>query len=319
MEPRPAPVVSILIVSYNTREMTLTCLHSVFEKTATPGFEVIVLDNASADGSAAAIASEFGSRVCLIASERNLGFAAGNNLAAEHASGQFLLLLNPDTVVLDGAIDRLLEFAKANPDGGIWGGRTIFADGSLNPGSCWSRQTLWSLFAQVSGLSSLFRKTTVCNPEGIGSWNRADARPVDIVSGCFLLITRRLWNDLKGFDPDFFMYGEDADLCLRARTLGAHPLVTGAAVIVHHGGGSERIRSDKIVRLLQAKTLLIEHHFPSVSRRLGFWLLSLWPLTRFWAHSVMSMFSTSPNRTVWREVWCRRDEWGRSRPQPQER
>ncbi len=315
MEPRPAPVVSILIVSYNTREMTLACLSSVFAETSTTDFEVIVLDNASSDGSAAAIMTEFGNQICFIASEKNLGFAAGNNLAAEHARGQFLLLLNPDTVVLDGAVDRLLEFAEANPNAGIWGGRTVFADGSLNPGSCWSRQTLWSLVAQVSGLSSLFRKTTVCNPEGIGSWNRADARPVDIVSGCFLLTTRQLWNDLKGFDPDFFMYGEDADLCLRARTLGAHPLVTGSAVIVHHGGGSERIRSDKIVRLLQAKTLLIEHHFPSVSRRLGFWLLSLWPLTRFWAHSVINLFSPSPGRRVWQEVWCRRSEWRRSRHQ----
>lgn len=303
------PLVSIMVVSYNTCEMTLACLNSVFAETRLTDFEVIVLDNASSDGSGDAIAAEFGSRICFIASKENLGFAAGNNLAAKHARGQFLLLLNPDTVVLTGGIDRLLEFAKANPNAGIWGGRTVFADGSLNPGSCWSRQTLWSLVAQVSGLSSIFRKTTVCNPEGIGSWDRTDVRPVDIVSGCFLLTTCRLWNELKGFDPDFFMYGEDADLCLRARTLGTRPLVTGSAVIVHYGGGSERIRSDKIVRLLKAKTLLIDHHFPSTSRPLGLWLLSLWPLSRFWAHSVMSLFNRTPGQKVWREVWCRRAEW----------
>src|SRR3990167_1139282 len=99
------PILSIIVISYNTRQMTLECLRSVFRETKKTGFELIVLDNASADGSVAAIEEELGSQVRLIVSSANLGFAGGNNRAAEDAHGEFLLLLNPDTVVLDGAID----------------------------------------------------------------------------------------------------------------------------------------------------------------------------------------------------------------------
>ena len=103
------PILSILVISYNTREMTLDCLRSVRSQTTTP-YELIVLDNASTDGSAAAIAAEF-PEIMLLAEPVNHGFAKANNLAAAQARGEYLLLLNPDTVVLDGALDTLLAFA----------------------------------------------------------------------------------------------------------------------------------------------------------------------------------------------------------------
>ena len=128
---RPAPgadpVVSVLVISYNTRPMTLACLRSLHDETKVP-HEVIVVDNASADGSADAIAAAF-PEVRLIASATNLGFAGGNNLAAGHARGRYILLLNPDTVVLDGAVDRLVGVAEGDPHARIWGGRTLYADG----------------------------------------------------------------------------------------------------------------------------------------------------------------------------------------------
>lgn len=306
------PVLSILVISYNTREMTLECLRSVIRETRQTSFEVIVLDNASADGSAEAISTEFSGRVRLIASEVNLGFAAGNNRASQEACGEFLLLLNPDTVVLDRAIDNLMGFAKAHPLAGIWGGRTLFSNGLLNPGSCWSRQTLWSLLCQACGLTSIFRRSSLFNPEGMGGWNREGIRPVDIVSGCFLLISTDLWRKLGGFRQEFFMYGEEADLCLRARDIDARPIVSSAATIVHYGGASESIRADKLVRLLGAKMRLVEYHFPSHSRWLGRWLLSLWPLSRYWALSILGRIVGQPvssKSAVWREVVQRRNEW----------
>jgi len=305
------PALSILVVSYNTRDMTLACLHSVFRETRT-AFELIVLDNASDDGSAEAVRAEFGDRVELISSAQNLGFAAGNNRAAEIACGEYLLLLNPDTVVLDGAIDRLIEFARKRPQTGIWGGRTLFADGSLNPASCWSRQTLRSLLFQAAGLSSLFRRSSFFNPEGMGGWNREGIREVDIVSGCFLLIRRELWEALGGFRDVFFMYGEEADLCLRARALGARPTVTSAATIIHHGGASEKARAGKLVRLLRAKTLLIRFHFPVVGRWAGARLLYLWPASRYWAHSILAAlgrYASGDARKEWAEVLRHKHEW----------
>jgi len=308
--------VSVLVVSYNTREMTLECLRSVFTETTETSFEVIVVDNASSDGSAEAIKREFGDRIRLVSSQENLGFAAANNLAAEHARGEYLLLLNPDTEVLDDAIGRLLDRAKRCPHERIWGGRTVFANGSLNPASCWNRQTLWSLTCQALGLSSVFRRSTTFNPEAIGGWDRSTERCVDIVSGCFLLIRTALWRQLGGFDTSFFMYGEEADLCLRARELGVSSAVCPEAVIVHHGGASEAVRADKMCRLMAAKMSLIKRHFPTSTRRLGQVLFLAWPFSRMLGTGIVSMFrgGVSPRARTWREVWHRRCEWATGYP-----
>lgn len=128
--------VAILIISYNTRNLALACLKSVYEQTSGIDFEVLVVDNQSADGSAGTIAAEF-PQVDLIRAPKNLGFAGGNNLAAKNSRGDWLLLLNPDTVVLDGAIQNMHAFAKTHLEASIFGGRTAFSDGSLNPKSCW--------------------------------------------------------------------------------------------------------------------------------------------------------------------------------------
>lgn len=311
MEKATDVMLSIIVVSYNTREMTLECLRSVFRETRTTNFELIVWDNASADGSVEAIAAEFGDRVQLVASKENLGFAAGNNRAIEQVGGKFLLLLNPDTVVLDGAIDKLMAFATDHPAAGIWGGRTVFGDGSLNPASCWSRQTLWSLTSQALGLSSLFRGTSLFNPEGLGGWNRDGERQVDIVSGCFLLIGHALWKELGGFREMFFMYGEEADLCLRAHKLGCHPMVTSTATIVHYGGASEKIRADKMVRLLRAKMLLIREHFSPATVKLGMFLFALWPYSRYWAHAALAVVRqrNREKMQVWQQIKNRSREW----------
>lgn len=291
--------------------MTVECIRSLFAQTAVELIEVAALDNCSVDGSADAIATAF-PQVELIRSGENLGFAGGNNVAAKDARSEFLLLLNPDTVVKDHAIERLIEFARVHPESGIWGGRTMFADGRLNPASCWRRQSLWSVLCFATGLSSVFRDSALFNSEAYGGWRRDSVREVDIVSGCFLLIKRDLWEKLGGFDPEFFMYGEEADLCLRARKLGARPIVTPDATIVHYGGASERVRADKMVRLLKAKTLLIRRHWPRWQVPLGVWLLSMWPLSRKVAWSVLSLLKR-PNAAEaaesWSTIWRRRSEW----------
>ncbi|MDH5797747.1 MAG: glycosyltransferase family 2 protein, partial [Paracoccaceae bacterium] len=279
------PIVSIIVVSYNTREMTLECLRSVFAQTDQP-FELIVIDNASSDGSAAAIAQEFPD-ILLLAEKDNHGFARANNLAAATATGKYLLLLNPDTIVLDGAIDRLISFAGRSPKSRIWGGKTVFADGSINPSSCWRRMTLWGLFCSATGLSRVFPNSPRLNPEAYGGWNRDSERDVDIVTGCFFLIEKKDWDLLGGFDEIFFMYGEEADLCLRARSIGAKPRVTPEAVIVHYGGASEKVRVEKMVRLLTAKMELIKRHFPTWRRPLAAMLFSGWPLSRMLAANVL--------------------------------
>lgn len=305
------PRISVIVVSYNTRDLTIKALETLRQQTRC-SHETIVLDNASTDGSAEAIETAFPD-LQLIKSETNLGFAAGNNRAAEIARGKYILLLNPDTEVLDHAIDRLLEFAEDNPDCGIWGGRTLFGDLALNPESCWMRQTIWSLFCQAVGLSSMFRRSNLLNPEAIGGWNREGERDVDIVSGCFLLIRTDLWRELGGFASKYFMYGEEADMCLRAHALGAAPRTTSHATIIHHGGKSETIRADKMVRLMIAKYNLADDHIPRLTS-LAKLLLFLWPLSRYLAHASLCMLGRGKSREardVWRKVLVRRKEWVR--------
>jgi GT2 family glycosyltransferase len=307
-----APALSIVVVSYNTREMTLACLDSIARETRDTSFEVIVVDNASRDGSAEAIAAH-PSVTRGVALSDNIGFARANNLAMAEAKGELVLLLNPDTVVRDRAIDRLVAFARRRPEVLIWGGRTLFGDGSLNPTSVFGELTLWRLLCRASGLTGLFPSSALFNGEALGGWQRGEEREVDIVTGCFLLTTRALWRRLGGFDPVFFMYGEEVDLCHRARLLGARPAMTPEATIVHYGGASEATREAKVVKVLAAKATLIDRHFPLATRRLGQALNAGWPLARWLAHAAAAAATRNPARMqsaeVWRRIWQRRAEW----------
>ena len=309
-QPGPQATLSVIVVSYNTRDLTLTALRSLYDNADYP-FELIVLDNASDDGSATAVEHAFPS-ARLIQSSRNLGFAGANNEAVRYATGEALLLLNPDTEVLPGAIRRLMALRAAHPDAGIWGGSTVYADGTPNRSSCWRRQTLWSLLVQATGLSSLARRSQWLNPERVLDLAGQKPIPVDIVSGCMLLVNRALFQRLGGFSPGFFMYGEDADLCLRAQEEGANPLVEPGACIVHHGGASERVRAEKLVRLITAKATLIHVHFPGGRKRVGLVLLAAWPLSRMLAHRLLTALGFTRYREqaqAWTRVWGQRREW----------
>jgi GT2 family glycosyltransferase len=302
--------VSILIVSYNTRQLTLDCLRSVFAETKEVAFEVIVVDNQSNDGSAEAIHSQF-PQARLIESESNLGFAGANNRAAGEATGDWLLLLNPDTVILDGAIQKAFEFAQTRGRPVVVGGRTFFGDMRLNANSCHGAPTAWSVTCKGLGLSSLFRRSRVFNPEGLGRWQRDTSRKVDCVTGCFLLIPRPLWVELGGFDLDFFMYGEDTDLCIRAAKKGARSWICPEARLIHYGGQSEAVRADKMVKLFRAKRQLFEKHWSPRLVNYGTAMLKLWSGSRVLALTLLVWVGKADpkSRDTWREIWRRRDEY----------
>ncbi len=307
----PNPILSIIVVSYNTRQMTLECLESVYAQTDLP-FELIVVDNASTDGSAEAIAEAF-PEVHLIAETTNHGFAPAHDIALPHAKAPWLLLLNPDTVVLDHALDRLFAFAETHPKAGIWGGRTLYADRTLNPASCWGRMTIGSTLSRILGLNRIFQHSETFNSETYGTWQRDRIREVDIVVGCLFLMRRADWDALGGFDPAFVMYGEEADLCLRAHKAGHRPMVTPDAQIIHYGGASETVRADKMVRLMRAKTELVKRHFRPGTRHLGRAMFALWPWSRWVATGVAGRVLNRPGlkekSRTWKEIWQRRNEW----------
>ena len=308
-EDRPIDL-SIIVISYNTKALTIEALESLFRHPPPVNFEVIVLDNASPDASFEAIHAAF-PQIDAIAHPQNVGFAKGNNIAAEKARGRRLLLLNPDTVSLQASHRALWDFAEREPVRGIWGGRTLFPDLTLNPTSCWRRMTLWSLLCSALGLTYVFPKSRLFSSEAYGAWRRDTVSDVDIVTGCFLLIDTDLWRRLAGFDEAFFMYAEEADLCLRAKAVGARPGITPDAEIVHLGGVSEVTDVDKIVRTTRGRVTLMCKHWSAPTVALGRGLMLLWSGLRLVGSRFVSGRRDNPgaSQAKWREVWRRRGEW----------
>lgn len=264
-----------------------------------------MLDNASGDGTAEMIRTEF-QEVRLLALDENLGFAAGVNRAAEEARGEYVLLLNPDTVVHESAVRNLVEFARAHPEHGLYGGRTLDPDGTMNPGSCWAQPSLWSLVCFATLLSTAFKGSQLFDPEALGGWQRDTVREVGIVTGCLLLTPRAVWQELGGFDLRFYMYGEDADLSLRARRHGLRPAITPDAVVTHEIGVSSASRPDKLILLYLGKATLLRKHWPLGKREAGLALLWL-------GVGVRALLGAATRRgtkaEAWRVVWRERRRW----------
>lgn len=300
------PELSIILVSYNTANYIRRALESVFRETQLTRFEVIVVDNASQDDSVKFIREHFPA-VKLIASDQNPGFAGGVRTGIAQTQGQYLLLLNPDTVILNNAIDRLMHFAKQRPANGIWSGVTLNNDLSLNSQHAWSKPTFSTLLFSALGLSKLFSHTCLFNQANYGCWKRDSIKEVDIVSGCFFLTTRKLWDKLDGLDASFFMYAEEADYCLRAKALGYQPIVTPDATLIHHGGVSHSQFSGKQVKLLKGKVELINRHIPSWKRPIYHFLLYLYVLNKHITHSLLKPKSEQCKQ--WKIVYEQRTDW----------
>jgi GT2 family glycosyltransferase len=297
-----APDVSVVIVSYRVPDLLRACLASIERETSGCSYEVIVVENASGDGSAQLVRDEFPS-VRLIALDENIGFAAGSNLGARAADGEYVLMLNPDTELVGDTLTALVEYARAHPRAGLVGGRTLNAAGELDPGSCWGAQSLWSLVCFASGLSSLFRGSRLFNPESLNGWPRDSARRVDIVTGCLCLAPRTVWDELGGFDETFFMYGEDADLAARARKRGYQPAITPDAVIVHYVGQSS-LSVEKREMTLRCRVALARKHMSAPSAKAAVVLLQAGTGLRALGASL-----ARSSGSTWPAVWRRRREW----------
>ena len=300
------PNLSIILVSYNTVAYITRALASVYQETLETSFEVIVVDNASTDDSVAALRQQF-PQIKLIESKQNLGFAGGVRLGVAQASGHYLLLLNPDTVILDNAIDKLVKFAQQYPNNGIWGGVTLNNDLSLNSQHAWEKPTFKNLLFSALGLSKTFNKSAFFNSANYGDWARDFIKEVDILSGCFFLTTRQLWDQLGGLDASFFMYAEEADYCLKAKALGYQPIVTPDARIIHHGGVSHSHFSGKMIKLLKGKVELIHRHIPAYKRPIYKALLSLYVWNKHIQHKFLKAGTEA--QLEWQKVIEQRANW----------
>ena len=263
------PAVSIIIVSWNTREILRDCIASIVRETSLP-HEIIVVDNGSADGSQDMIRDTYPD-VTLIANSDNRGFAAANNQGLEIATGGKLLLLNPDTVILDRAVDRMAGWLDAHPDVGcagcqVWENeQTIQRTGFADPGP-------FHLTLVEFGIQRLAPRHPVIGRPEYGGWDRCNERDVDVVTGMFMLVPRQVFEQVGGLDEDFFVYSEEADWCRRIRAAGWRCVFTPVARILHLDGGSKstsQIRSRMYVQLQKSKMIYLRKHHGSAGALAG--------------------------------------------------
>jgi len=275
-----SPRVSIVIVNYNSGDYLRRCLRSVLANHGDA--EIVLVDNASTDGSLV-LDEEVLRRVVLIRNSANVGFARAVNQGIEAASAAYILLLNPDTELLDGAVHHLLSFAESQPGPVVVGGRVNNADGSLQPACFRSIPTPGAALLRLSGLSLLFpnwRLVSRYNPP-----LPEDSRPrrAGAVSGSFCLFPKEVAKRLGGFDERFFLFGEDLDFCLRAARQGIMVWFVPQAKIVHHKGVSMRTRPiTSAFHFYNSMLLFYRKHFAekrslalNVLVFIGVWLLAL--------------------------------------------
>lgn len=300
----------IILVSYNTAEYTKRAIQSVYDETSNTDFKIIMVDNDSKDNSVELISTAF-PQVEIIQTGANLGFAGGVNVGAKASDSEYVLLLNPDTVILENAIDKLMSFAVKESKAGVWGGITLNNDLSLNPNNARARLSTKTLLFSALGLSKLFNNSCFFNHDNYGCWDRKSERSVDVITGCFFLTPRTLWEELEGLDETFFMYAEEADYCIRAIKKGYQPKVTPNARIIHHGGVSEVNLSGKMLKLLKGKAELINKHAHAWQKPLHKGLLLAHVFNKYVALKLFSVFNKSKNTTLseWKIVFQKRHEW----------
>jgi len=274
---------SVVIISWNTREMLDACLASVY---ATRGLdmEVFVVDNASADGSGSMVHERY-PRVHLIQNAENRGFAAANNQAIALAQGRYVLLLNSDTVVTPGAFGTLVEFMDAHPRAGAVGPYLANADGSLQP-SCYRVLTPWREFWRLLFLERLLRLATY----PMQRWDRDHVREVEVLKGACLLLRAEALAQVGALDERYFVYTEEMDLCARLLCAGWHIYWEPKAQVVHFGEQSTKQVADAMYVQLYRSKVQFQRKMGGEWRALCFkTLLALAYLPRFLAAGVASL------------------------------
>lgn len=253
--------ISIVIVSWNTLELTRACLRSAYEAKGDLAAHIVVVDNASSDGSADMVAREFPG-VHLIRNPDNRGFATATNQGIRAFSVPYVLLLNPDTVALGTVIEASVEYMEAHPDVGVMGCRVLNPDRTMQP-TCSRFPSLLNLFLQTTGLDRLPW------PPFLGrylmkDWQRDDERDVDNVTGCYMLVRHEAMDQVGLLDETFFFCGEETDWCRRFQQAGWRVRFAPVGEIIHVGNASGR-------RFNYRRDLLLTAGLVRLHRKHGGW------------------------------------------------
>jgi len=254
-------LLSVIIVNYNVKYFLEQCLHSVQKSCAGIDVEIIVADNNSTDGSRAYLEDNF-INVKFIWNSDNIGFAKANNLALEKATGNFILFLNPDTIVAEDCIEKCLHFFELNKAAGAIGIRMVDGSGNfLKESKRAFPSPLTSLF-KLSGLSGLFPRSKIFARYHLGHLSENENHEVDVLAGAFMMIPKKILDEIGNFDQRFFMYGEDVDLSYRIQKAGYKNYYFAESTIIHFKGESTKRGSLNYVRLFyKAMSLFVKKHY----------------------------------------------------------
>lgn len=269
------PKLSIIIVSWNVRDLLQQCLQSVSKET-TCDYEIIVIDNASSDGSADMIAKTFPA-VHLIRNQRNRGFGAASNQGVVKARGEYIIFLNDDTQVLDCALDKMVAYLEANNSTGIVGARLLNDDRSVQVGTARQFPSFKVLITMLLGVHSLLMKKEWLRDYYMIGDKFSKTQPVDQVMGASLMTRHQLLKRIGRFDENFWIWFEEVDLCKRVRDAGYAISVLANAEIIHHKGKSfaQQIKLKKFWHLSHSLIVYAYKHRPLYQPLV---LLTLWPL-----------------------------------------
>lgn len=251
---------SIIIVSWNTRDILAQCLTSIYLHPPEGAYEIWVVDNASDDSSIEMLKSDFPD-VRLIENTRNVGFAHANNQALQVCNGKNVLLLNPDTKVFPGTFKLLMDFLHSHSSAGVVGPRTLNPDHSLQT-SCYPFPTLLREFWRLLH----FDKFKPYGTYSMSGWDTNNAKEVDVLLGACLLISKDVLDEIGFFDENYFMYTEEVDLCYRIRQSGKHNYWLPQASIIHYGGQStKQAATAMFLQLYKSKLQFFRKHYGKVA------------------------------------------------------
>ena len=235
---------SIIIVNYNTKQLLDDCLQSLADAEQPPdGMEIIVVDNASSDGSQAMAAAKYPD-VKLIASEENLGFAAGNNRGTAVAQGRHFLFLNSDTRVSREALIQPLAYLQAHPGVGAITVHLVYPTGQRDPDNHRGFPTPWASVCYFSGLGRLFPKNPRFNQYFQAYRDFSQTHPIEVIAGSFMMMPAALFHQLGGWDETYFFYGEDIDFCYRIHQAGHQIIYYPHVEVLHYKGASSGLRKE---------------------------------------------------------------------------
>lgn len=235
---------SIIIVNYNTCQLLDDCLASLATAVSPPGgLEIIVVDNASADGSVAMVQQKYPA-VQMVALPQNVGFSAGNNRGLDIATGAYVLFLNSDTRVSPNALAEPLAYLQAHPHVGALTVQLIYPNGQRDPDNHRGFPTPWNAFCHFAGLGKLFPHNPRFNGYFQSYANFAETHPVEVIAGSFMMMPMSLCRQLSGWDETYFFYGEDIDFCYRIWQAGYEIIYYPHVDVLHYKGASSGLRKE---------------------------------------------------------------------------